>query len=155
MSHVRTQIRNVFAALVEGATDLTGRVVADPTEVKDADAGPWIEVAIGSEQIQPRTLGNTATGRRLTRQLPLFAEIHTRGKGEAIEQYETIAAAIEAKVFANPRLGGLLLTPMTLALLEPQNPDLSGSLPRHTLRMQWNSAYSTAESNATAAIASS
>jgi hypothetical protein len=152
MSHVRTQIRVALAALIGSIDDLTGRVVSDPTEIVDADAGPWAEVAVGPEQIGVMTLGAQGTGRRQARQVSLFAEIHTRGKAAAIEKAEDLCAQIEAKVYNNARLGGLLISPMTLVLIQPQAPDMSGSQPNHTLRLQWNSTYSTAESNASVAI---
>ena len=154
MSHVRTQIRAALVALIESAEGLAGRVVSDPTEVKDADAGPWVEVAVGPELIQPRSMGNSFTGRHMTRQVPLFAEIHTRGAGDGIKAAEDLLALIEAKVFTDRQLGGLLLAPMTLVGVEPSPPDLGGSLGRHSLRVQWNSVYSTTESDATAAAGS-
>ncbi len=150
MSHVRTKIREAMIALIESVSGLSGRVVADPAEIQDADASPWVEVAVGEEQPRPTTFASVPTGRRLTRPVAIFAEIHTRGRGkEPIDQYDALLALIEVKVFQSSRLDGLLLSPLTLALVQPQNPDLSGSLPAHALRLQWAATYVTTEADPT------
>lgn len=149
MTHVRTKIREALRTLFEAVEGLSGFVVFETSEIKEAVQSPWVVVRLGTEQVTPRSMGNPHTGRQMLRQVQVVADIHTRGKGEAVEQYERIAAQLEAAVFADRKLGGIFFHPMTLTALEPSEPDYSGSLPRHQFRLIWTAAYGTTESDPT------
>jgi len=147
MSHARTQIRTALVSVIDQVSRLTGRVVSDPSEIRDAESGPWGEVAVGAEAVTSRMGGNRLTGKILVRQLDVSVMLHVRGKAEAIELSEELLADIDAVIFSNRQLGGLLLTPLTLTTIQPFEPITDGSQPSRSVRVTWTCTYSTTESN--------
>lgn len=152
MSHVRTQIRLALTAVFESIDGLAGRVVSDPAEIRDADAGPWVELVIGAEQSQRITLLSQLGGARVQRQLQVLAGIHTRGYAPAVDERDRITLELEKAVFANRALGGLLASPLVQASIAPSEPDRTGSLPRQHALIEWRGAYCTTEADASAAL---
>lgn len=149
MKHVRDQIRDALKAKFDDIDGLSGRVVADASEIQPATEAPWVELVIGPEAVTNRTLGSSVGGKRLMRQLRVSAWVHIRGYADAIERQGEILAQLEAKAFQERKLDGLLLSALTLESIQPAEPDRSGSLPRHSALITWSCTYSTTEADAT------
>lgn len=145
MTHVRTQIRAALREVIDTIPDVHGYVVFDQSEVEEARNSPWVFVELGAEAIAPQANGPGLAGRLMRHTFPIRIDIYTYGKSEALDQVEAIAAQIEAKLFQEQSLGGLVRG-LTLTASDPDRRAL-GQSTNHLLRLTYTAAYFTTESD--------
>lgn len=147
MSHVRAQIREYVRDKVTSIQGLEQAVTIDSEEIPDELVMPWCHILLGDEDIAVRGLGDPTKGRKLERSLQLTTDLYFRDKKEPLLLAEDYAAAIEAKLAANPRMGGIISDLVLRAYTIARNDE--GSQPIVQLRMQWFATYFTHERDAT------
>jgi hypothetical protein len=149
MSHVRTQLRVAIRAAIDGIDAIKGYVVFDQSEVEESRASPWAYVELGDEAIAPQAAGPGSSGRLMRRTVPIRIDLYTYGKAEALDQVEEIGALVEARLFQQQSLGGLVRG-LTLTAVQPDRRAVSSST-NHLLRLTYVAAYFTSESDPTVA----
>lgn len=147
MSHVRNQIREFVRASLTQIPGLEEAVAIDSDDIPPGLSAPFVHVDLGGEVIEQVGLGTLAGGRRNLRQLELLTDIYARAKSEALLAAEEYAAAIEAKLAADPRMGGLTWN-VSLRTYVVENSD-TGDQPITRLRLTWAVDYATNERDAT------
>lgn len=146
MSHVRAQIREYVRALLTSIDGLHESVIVDSDKLPDDFHAEFVLVELGGETIQQIGLGGAA-GRKNSRELELLTDVYALDKFETLQNAEAIAAAIEAKLTLDPRMGGLTKNLSLRAYLIEKNRD--GKKPIARLRLQWAVTYFTNERDAT------
>lgn len=147
--HVRAQIREWLRAQLESIDGLQGFVVLDWQDIPEDPDLPWALVSIGDEDVQAITLGDQR-GRKLSRELQVSVDIFHRDKTEPLILAEGYCAAIEARIGADPRMGGLVKNSELRAYTIAHSDE--GSQPIVRIRMQWLVTYQTYERDATVPV---
>lgn len=146
MSHVRAQIRERMRVLITAIAGLETSVEIDSEKIPEDPEAPFVHVLLGNEIIDQIGLGGP-NGRKNSRELELIADIYCSAKSEALLLAEEYAVSIEAKVAADPRLGGLTSN-ISLRSYQIER-SLEGRKPIVRLRLQWAAIYFTNERDAT------
>lgn len=149
MTHVRGQIREWLRQQLNGIDGLQGFVVIDAQEIPEDLELPWAHVAVGDEDIQAITLGGR-DGRKLSREAQVTVDLFHRDESEPLIRAEGYCAAIEARLGADPRMGGLVKNSELRAYTVTHSDE--GSQPIVRVRMQWLVTYWTYERDATVPV---
>lgn len=146
MSHVRAQIREFVRAKLITIVGLEQSVFIDSEEIPEDLEMPCVHVSLGDEDIEVRGI-NAAVGRKLSRDLQLTVDIYCQARIEAVLQAEGYAAAAEAKLSPDPRMGGLTsdLRLRSYTILRSSE----GDQPITQMRLLWFITYFTNERDAT------
>jgi hypothetical protein len=149
MPHVRAQIREFVRARLVEIPGLEQYVTIDSEEISEDLELPMVHVSLGDESITPKTMGG-GNGRRMERQLQLFVDVYCQAKKEPLLQAEEFAAKIEAKLAADPRLGGLVRD-LAVTAYQIERSD-TGKVPIVQLRMPHSVLYFTNSRDATVPV---
>lgn len=148
MPHVRSQIREYVRAKLATIPGLEQTVTIDSEEIPEGFELPWVHVHLGDEEVSPNNLGSISSGRKLSRAMSLVTDIYCRDRSEPLLEAEKYAAAIEAKLASDPRMGGIAKD-VRLVAYNISKSDEPRSLPILQMRLQWLVTYFTHERDAT------
>lgn len=133
--HADDVILDAAMELLKHIPGLEDHVTADEEAITGVDDLPWCWAQLGDTDI------NTATTKgRKQRSLLIYFDLVVRARFKLLRAANSIAAAIENRIDANPRLGGLVLG-MRLTGLTRGRPDETNVA---RVRMTYLVTYSTA-----------
>jgi hypothetical protein len=147
MAHVRKLIREYVRARLVEIPGLEQNVCIDTEEIPKVPETPWAHASLGDEDVNQIGLGTITAGRKNERLMQLFVDLYCCDRTAPLEFAEELAAAVEAKIAIDPRMGGL--TRNTSLRGYTIDHSTEGSPPLTRLRMQWLVTYSTNERDAT------
>ncbi len=105
MSHVRTQIRNALATLLEGVDTTDGRVYVSSLHPLPAEMLPALRVFVDDETIERGTIHDPAMLQRVVTIRVDCVDAMSDGLDDSLDQ---IALEAEEAIAADSSLGGLL-----------------------------------------------
>lgn len=119
MSHVRTQIRQAVVTLLRNQTSAGNRVYASRVHPLNDPKLPALLVYTPQESVGNPTMQRPRTQ---SRQLQLVIEGYLKARGEIDDDADQLAAEVEQRIAADPKLGGLVKD----AMLDVTTTQLSG-----------------------------
>lgn len=146
MNHVRASIREYVRGLLTSIAGLENSVEIDSNNIPESVEAPLVLVQLGSETIEQLGLGS-ASGRKNLRELQMFTDIYAAHVVEKLLEAEGYAASVEAKLTADPRMGGLAVNTSLRGYDVETNSE--GRKPITRLRLTWSVIYQTYERDAT------
>lgn len=103
ITHVDDVVLGRFVTYLLGIPGLEDHVTDNEDEVPEQIEAPWAWVHQGDEDIPSQNLS-----RKKTRTLTVYVDLITSANREAMKQANAIAARIENRIDADPRLGGIV-----------------------------------------------